>query len=224
MADSISVPPDQWQRGSTSVTLPPSGTETQALAFASALLGQPYPETAAGSQFATAGLPCGRRLLPNGSGRTDLSSTRAIGHHQPEAVVQGAGLFLNAAPTPVAVWWFPPLGVSPTARLVPPTPVPAPTATPTASRLRAGGARRRRRATHRGQTADARSDPRPLAAPAAAAPPAAGPGRQQHRGGRAHGSGTPERGLRRPVRAPWWRHPDRVRAGARNARRAGRSG
>ena len=94
-----------------------------------AVLGQPNPQAAAGSQFATAGFTLRTSPLPSGSGaRTIFVYVRSLVTNT-EATLQ-VPVFLNTAPTPVR--GQAPTAVLPTPPACTPTPVPAATAVPTA--------------------------------------------------------------------------------------------
>ena len=113
--------------GITSVTVYLGDRDAGGLSLGTALLGQPNPQAAAGSQFATAGFTLRTPKIPNGSGGRTIFVYARSAITNVEAILQ-VPIFLNVAPTPVK-------GQVPTAVLPPPpacTPTPAvPTATPT---------------------------------------------------------------------------------------------
>jgi hypothetical protein len=98
------------------------------LNLGTATLGQPNPQAAAGSQFASAGFTLRTPTLPAGSGGRSIFVYAQSAISPAEGVLE-VPVFLNAAPTPVR-------GQVPTPVLPPPppctpTPVPVPTATST---------------------------------------------------------------------------------------------
>ena len=192
--------------GITSVTVYLGDRDAGGLSLGTALLGQPNPQAAAGSQFATAGFTLRTPALPSGSGGRTIFVYARSAITNIEAILQ-VPIFLNVAPTPVK-------GQVPTAVLPPPpactpTPVPAPTAAPTAvappvapvivataTPVRPPDTRPDPGARGAGRGCATRRGPEPASS------------------GRARGSGCAGRGSGH--RATRRRHPDRVRPGARD--------